>query len=93
MAYNQARFGSPFNVGDVPEDSGGGYLSLLASLAGDPPTVLLGVAGVVILWRRSPASALSSVLPAIAAVAFFGSLTDWMGTLVRAPAIWCHSCP
>ena len=79
MAYNQARFGSPFNVGYVPEYSAGGYLSLLASLAGYSPTVLLGVAGVVILWRRSPASALLFVLPAIAAVAFFGSLTDWMG--------------
>lgn len=81
--YNYVRFGSPAFVGYVPSYDCSGYYGLLlspsASVLVYSPTVVLALAGLVVLARRDAAAAWLLAAPALILFVYYGALVDWAG--------------
>ncbi len=104
-AYNEARFGDPWNTGFGPEGGATGYAAFLVSPAG---SVLL-FSPILLLWvwsmRSLPAARYSTIVllagPLLVGYAFYGALENWPGgrsygprylvpmIVVMAPALAC----
>lgn len=81
--YNHSRFGRYTYVGYSPTYALDGYYGLLFTPAGSvllySPTIVLGLAGLAVLMRRSAGSVWLVAGPAITLFLFYGALDDWAG--------------